>query len=122
MAMNKAEKEQVEQLKFQLALRWTQPVLKDVPIPKAGLSTGYMFAGARGDYARVDVACSSVVHHGFGYSDKTTSQQPMELYSSRLLALKALRHESEKYCASILRRIDKQIEDEGSKVAMEEQK
>ena len=117
MAMNKAEKEIVEQLKLQLSLRWTQPVDKDVPVPTEPLklSKGFMFLGTQGDFSRVQVACSSSCSHSVGQNDKTISQRGIELFSTRILALKAMRHEVEKHCAYLLRRVDKQIEEETAK-------
>ena len=112
MAMNKAEKALVEELKTQAALRWTTPVSPDVPPPDGeGLRKGFLFNEYLGG-PRVDKACSSSVHHSFGIDDKTTSQGSRHLYSTRLRALRALRYEVEKQCAKMLRQIDAQVEAE----------
>ena len=115
MAMNKAEKALVEELRVQVALRWTAPVIPDVPPPSGDavqrLSKGFLFCGETSSMGgAVDKACSSSVHHSIGRDDQTTSQHSRHLYSTRLLALRALRYATEKYCAGLLRRIDAQIE------------
>ena len=40
MAMTKAEQKQFEELKIRLALRYHEPVEKDVQIPKEGIVNG----------------------------------------------------------------------------------
>ena len=120
--MNKKEQAAMDELRKQLllakALRWTSKVNPDVPIPNGSygqiLSKGWLYNAYLGG-PRVDVACTNSVHHAFGDNTKTTSQNPRELYSTKVLALKALRHEIEKQCASILAGIDLQIEQEESK-------
>jgi hypothetical protein len=112
MAMTKKERAEfdkaLDDARLLGALRWTSPVSPDVPPPEYGapnrLSTGWALCGPM-----VEVACSSSVFHGIGRTDKTTSQQPRWLYSSKLLALKALRHELERRSAMELAAIDKQI-------------
>jgi len=112
--MNKKEMAMVEELKTKLALRWTDDVAPDVMPPDsyAKLSIGYLPSGVLSDFPRVVPACSSFIHHGIGQHDKTTSQQPIKLYSTREMALHAMRHQVENHCAKILRRIDRMIEDE----------
>jgi len=110
--VNKKEQERFEELLTRAALRSTSPTLPDVDVPNDGLSTGFLYAGENSVDPRVDVACSSSVHHAFGRNDKTTSQRPRRLYSTRLLALKGLRYAVEQRCAAILRGIDRQIEEE----------
>ena len=115
MAMNKAEKELVDSLKLQLALRRTTPVNPDVPIPESStsaLSLGWLPLASMSDSARVESACSSVVSHGVGSWIKTSSQGPRALYSTKMLALKALRYQVEGYCAKLLRRVDVMLEQE----------
>lgn len=115
MSMTKKEQQEVQDLKRRLsvlaALRWTDEVLEDVPIPQYNepLSVGYLTGFAGSDRPSVDVACSSSISHARGRTDKTTSQQPLRLYSTRLLALKALRHEMELYFAEKLASVDIQI-------------
>ena len=112
MAMTKKEQEEVRELKRRLstlaALRWTEEVLPDVPIPAWSaddkLSVGYLPC-----YSRVEKACSSSLHHAIGRQDKTTSQQARSLYSTKLLALKALRYEKELRFAGELADLDIQI-------------
>jgi hypothetical protein len=90
------------------ALRWTTDVRPDVPVPKGNeMTTGWLPV-----YSRVDVACSNTVNHAVGRTDKTTTQQPRQLYSTKLLALRALRHEMEHRFAEQLANVDKQIADE----------
>ena len=62
--------------------------MPDVPIPKGSeLSTGWMFNAYT---RRVEVACSSCVFHAVGRNDKTNTQRPMRLYSTKKKALLAL--------------------------------
>lgn len=120
--MNKKETAAFEQLQQELrlakALRFTEPVSADVPPPSSNergsrLTVGYDYAGAAGTAGgRVEVACSSSNCHALGRTDKTTSQGSRALYSTKLLALRALRNEIEQGCAARLAAIDKQIEHE----------
>ena len=50
------------------------------------------------------------MYHSIGRDDKTTTQQPLSLYSTKLLALRGLRNAIEKDCMSRLRRVDQLIE------------
>jgi hypothetical protein len=114
MAMSKKERAEfdalLDELRLVAALRWTEPVAPDVPTPKGNeLSRGYLPIGVMSDSARVTEACSSSVNHGLDHQ-KTSTQQPRALYSTRLLALKALRHQIEIDCAQRLARVDRQIE------------
>ena len=119
MTMTKAEKEMIEHYKYLMSLRWTDPVKPDVPIPEGSgeLSKGFYPIASQSDSARVDIACSSSVFHAIGSNTKTNSQRAMPLYSTRMLALRALRHQVENYCAKLLRRVDVQIEAEQSKLS-----
>lgn len=113
MTMTKKEREQLERALTASALRATSKVLPDVQPPAgSGMSVGWLYSGEAGDYPGVDVACSSSVFHGRGCTDRTTTQGRRALYSTKLLALKALRHEVELDCARRLRRIDIMIEEE----------
>ena|ERR1051325_639452 len=113
--LTKAERERQEreanEARFRAALRWTEPAPgPDVAPPERGeLSTGYLFNAHTN---RVDVACSSSVSHAFGQTDRTTTQGPRYLYSTRLPALRALRNAVERECAGRLAEIDRQIEQE----------
>lgn len=115
MAMTKKERAEIDALVKKLrisgALRWTEEVKPDVPIPKGwqGLSKGWL---PRAWDGTAEPACSSAVHHARGQNDKTTSQGAKELYSTRLLALKAARHQVEMEAAEKLAQIDERIEAE----------
>lgn len=93
------------------ALRWTEPVQPDVPIPgfDDGMSKGFLFNTPS---RRVVPAYSTRSYHSFGRNDRTDTQNPCALYSTRLLALKAMRHEAENKFAAELLSIDKMIEAE----------
>jgi hypothetical protein len=114
--MTKKEQRQVDEtiagLKLQVALRWTEPVAPDVPPPdgSSALTVGWLTC-----YNRVEPACSSCVHHGSGTTTRTTTQGARTLFSTRLRALKALRHEMELRFAAELRQLDAQIETEQAK-------
>lgn len=111
MAMNKKERAEFEEMRQEVrisrAFRFTDPVKPDVPPPDkwGALSTGYLCGGSR-----VDVACSGTMSHAFGQTDKTTSQNARTLFSTKKLALKALRHVMERRFAKELAEIDRQIE------------
>ena len=114
--MNKKEKKALEEALTAAALRTTSDVYPDVPPPSSGgLSKGYAVVASTSDSARVELACSSSVNHATGRQDKTTTQGPRHLYSTKELALKALRREVERHCAQRLRRIDIMIEEERQK-------
>lgn len=120
MAMTKAERNRLVELEEELrrakAWRRTEPVEPDVPIPGYDgprLSKGWLYnahLGSYGSTAIVERACSSTVSHAFGQDDKTTTQQPRRLYSTKLLALKAARYDLEQQMEKILAETDRQIE------------
>jgi len=123
MAMNKKEQAAFEALQRELlmakAFRFTEPVKRDVVPPSSmGLNKGWDYNSYIGGHGgpRVDVACTSAVHHAFGNNTKTDTQQPRYLYSTKLLALRALRYDVEKQVANILADIDEQIEQEKAAV------
>ena len=110
MAMSKKEQETVRELKRKLsvlaALRWTDAVHPDIPIPDFQTITKGWMTG----YERADKAMSSSISHKRGdWEDRSWSQQPRALYSTELLALKALRHEMEEQFAEKLASVDLQI-------------
>jgi hypothetical protein len=115
---DRLEKERTEQAArheamLRPALAWTESVGgPDVEIPEHWnhLSTGFLFNTYNG--GTVEVACSGPVNHARGRTDKTTTQGARKLYSTRLLALKALRNALEREYAEGLLSIDKQIEKE----------
>lgn len=102
-------------LRIAKALRWTERVPPDVPVPQGHgeLSKGYLpnshYDNGRG---RVEKACSSYGSHSKGQDDLATSKGARLLYSSRLLALRAMRHEMELRFARMLADVDERIEKE----------
>jgi len=118
MAMNKKEKAYVESLEKQLSFRLTEKVYPDVPIPGYGeleineVISGFLFNSYN---QRVEESCSSSMSHARGRSDKTTTQNPVEQYSSKLLALKAMRFEIERDCIKELYEVDQLIKKEQEK-------
>jgi hypothetical protein len=104
-----------EPLLLRLALRWTEPVKPDVPPPdysaRDNLSKGWAVAGS-GHYGRVEKACSSSIYHAVGNCEKTTTQGSRSLFSSRLLALRAMRNQAELEYARSLLEWDAKIESE----------
>jgi hypothetical protein len=115
MTMTKKEREELESLRRQLlvakAFRFTERVLPDVLIPTGFgvLSKGFLYS-AHLMALRFVPACSSSVGHNFGSSDETNSRNGRALYSTELLALRALRNDAEQQCANWLADIDKAIE------------
>jgi hypothetical protein len=102
--MNKKEAAYVCSLRNELermrALRWTKPVEPDVnpPVQQGVTYTGWIYCGDR-----VEPASSTSLVHSCG---GITMKGARALYSTQLLALKALRHATELECAEKLRRID----------------
>lgn len=110
MGMTKKEQALVEELKMKMALRWTEKVEPDIPPPKTydeELSKGFIFNAYAGTVSR---GCSSNIYHSVHSDKETNSHDSIWLYSSRKLALRAMRHEMELQYARKLREIDKQIE------------
>lgn len=115
MVMTKRERQHLEQLERRLrvmgALRWTWPVTKDVPVPRSGATSGWTFNSFT---AKVQPAWSHPSSHGVGSPHRmpgvSGSQGGMGLYSSRLLALRALRYSVECAAAEQLADIDVMIE------------
>jgi hypothetical protein len=117
--MNKKEQSYVEWLEINLrlakALSWTQPVAPDIAKPEnfREASIGFTFnphtntvSPATSESNRHYVGSHAIPRNG------TASQQGIALYSTKLRALQALRHEVEKMVAARLAAIDKQIEHE----------
>jgi hypothetical protein len=115
MAMNKKEQAmvealKVEALKVEAAFKRTSEILPDVPPPEScsdELTKGFLFNAY---CIEVRTACSSATGHSHGRNDRTSSQRARSLYSTRLLALKAMRFEVEKRIMTELRKVDRQIE------------
>lgn len=112
MALNKKEQAEFAEMKKALAeakaLRFSEIVQKDVPPPNGhdALTTGWDF----NLYSkRVIPCCSSQIGHGYGRTDKTDSQNSRALFSTKTLALKALRNAYEAKAAEDLAMIDAMI-------------
>ena len=123
MAMTQKERAAVdaerEALLTRLALRFTEPVLPDVPRPDSGQkrTKGFLYRGSLSSVSNVEAtpACSSSVFHSSRSNTETDSQGGRALYSTRLRALKALRNELEIQAANRLRYLDTIIEAETNK-------
>ena len=115
MGMNKREQAEMDSLKQQLreakALRFTEDCPPDVLPPRSEdverLRSGWWF-NAYG--CTVDQGCTSQSFHSLRSTDKTDSQRPKSLYSSRLLALRGLRRAKEIEFSQTLAKIDELIE------------
>lgn len=111
MAMNKREQAHFEALQTKLqvayALHWTSEVKPDVPPPiGVGFTAGWLF----NSYSKtVTPACSTSVSHGTGEDPRPTTQGARSLYSTKVRALRALRHAMEQQYAEALASIDAQI-------------
>lgn len=116
MAMTKKEKEYVAQLEEQvgiaMALRHTERVDPDIPVP--ALSSGIHTQGWTAGYDSVRESWSESTRHGEGRRASTppgsASQKGIPLYSTKLLALKAVRYKMEQRFANQLWLIDQQIQ------------
>ena len=107
--MNKKEKLELSETQHELelhrAFRLTEPVERDLMPPSGSeeLSKGWTFNAYSG---RVGKHCSSGVHNGAGW-DKTSSQNSMELFSTKELAVKALRYAVERKVMKELLAVDR---------------
>lgn len=111
--MTKKEKAELEALKLAASFYRTEAVEPDVEPPELlsdGLKTGFLCVGAKSEWARIKMACTSSIGHSSGNNDKTTSQGSRRLFSTRLRALKALRNEVENECMKRLRAVDRMVE------------
>ena len=129
MAMNKAERAAFElthsELAIARALRWSryEPLEPDQPKPPPnGLGAYIEGWGTYAYVKRVKQQWSQSISHGDGPYQKedrhrSASQGGRALYSTKLLALQALRYEVERSAAKDLADIDAQIkaEQEGDK-------
>lgn len=127
MGMNKKEQAAFADLEYRLrlakALRFTEPIERDVQPPACTdhdekLRKGWDYNAYIGGFSgpKVEKACTSSIYHGFGDDTKTTTQRPKPLFSTRLLALRALRNNVETQVAEILAKIDEQIEEEKASI------
>ena len=109
MGMNKKELAEMESLRVELlrakSFRLTDKVERDLPPPpfsRDGLTKGW-------DYNAHSLAankhCSSSMYNGSGW-EKTTSQQPRSLFSTELLALRAMRYHVEQEAMTRLAAVD----------------
>ena len=124
MAMTKKERaamdNAINKLAIVAALRWTDPVDKDLPHPtweNHGADISGWDYRSHGDYPMAYEAWSEMCAHGDGPKRTSRicgSQNGVDLYSTKLLALKACRHEVEKEAARKLAKIDRMIEEEKS--------
>lgn len=119
MAMTKAERLRVEALEQELALerafRLGTPVPPDVPIPSGGEEkTGYtinLFAKAIYPTRTGAVSHTRGISYGYEFprGDDLRSQRGVPLYSTRVLALRALRYGVALEAAKHLLAIDEAI-------------
>ena len=117
--MTKKEQAEVAAMKAQLqlfaALRWTEEVKPDVPIPTDSEITRGWVPGYRDAIQAISTALchyrGSDAHEG-KIAAYSWSRDPWALYSTRLLALRALRHDMELLFAKDLAAIDRLIERE----------
>jgi hypothetical protein len=115
MAMTKKEqaemKAAIDRADTLAALRWTNPVPRDVGIPETGYSQGWDYnAWTR----EVRIYWRSSVSHGTGPAPevgrhRSAIQKPLRMYSTEALALAAMRHEIELKTAADLLKIDRLI-------------
>ena len=113
MSMNKKELAQMDELRRELriarAWKLTEPVETDLQPPNFGgpLVKGFLF----NSYSmQVEKACTDYVHHSWGRDDKTDSQGTYSLFSTPLLALRAMRYQIERECIAKLAQVDEMIE------------
>jgi hypothetical protein len=112
MAMTKKEQAEREALLNEIARlkawRLTEPVKRDVPPPLTSEAGSRLTKGW--DYnaysSCVYKACSSCISHGKGW-ERTLSQHPIALFSTRERAYAALRYAVEQECIARLAEIDK---------------
>ena len=113
MPMNKRERESYELMQLEVTLHKAMFVSDliepDVPPPLDGepMTTGWTY---NEHSIRILPACSSSVGHGLDQTDKTTSQRPLALYSTRALAYQALRGVLSRRYALHLLQLDRRIE------------
>lgn len=108
--MNKREQAEHEALKTRLALRFTDgEFAPDIPPPPAfgDVTRGYTLSL---HYREAVPACSSHSTHGLGKETESIRRGGLALYSSEVLALRALRQQLEAQFAGQLREVDKKIE------------
>lgn len=114
MAMNKKEQAALEQALTLAALRATSGSEPDVMPPSSFSehSVGFSYCGESSYSPRVESAWSTSISHGTGDPKRNGSQNARRLFSTKLLALQALRRAVELECCRRLRSIDRMIEEE----------
>lgn len=115
--MTKAEKSMMDatmkDLAMEKAMRRSRSVGRDLPPPSnSGVAEGWDFNDC--GKGRVEKSCSSSIYHCFGYwksehPNSGWSQGARSLYSTEVLANKALRHAMAEQFAETLARIDARI-------------
>lgn len=111
MSMTKKERAAFDSLVRQLAearaFRFTDDVPRDLAPPSKynELSRGWDF---HLHSATVGKACSSSIYHGRSW-EKTTTQNPLTMFSTEMLATRALRREMEQDFARKLAAVDLRI-------------
>lgn len=112
--MTKKEKAELEHAKTVAALRWTGPVDRDVPITSdyRAPSEGWDYNAYNRETYRV--SSTTVSHRRIDCSSGFGSQGGRALFSTRALALRAMRHDIETECAKKLRYVDQMIESDGN--------
>lgn len=110
---------EIERLKTDAALRWTDPVEPDLAVPKTGFTQGwsinvYTFIQGRHIGDCVHEAWSESTRNGWGkrFAEgqlQSAAQGGTRLYSTRIRAMKALRHAAEQKTAERLRQLDSLI-------------
>lgn len=118
--MNKKEQAYVaeleQRLRIQGALRWTEKVHHDLPVPGYGEKTSGFYANTYNGEVRP--AWSEMNAHATGYKSReemgrsSASQRGIPLYSTRLRALRGLRNALELEAAQRLAAVDVLIEKE----------
>lgn len=111
MAMNKKEQKLVEDLQIIAALKWTDDVVKDIPVPYSSstLVVGYTYD----QYSKtVSGSCSTSSSHSIHSVSETSSQGGIQMFSTKAKAFKAMRHAVCVKVAQELRYIDKLIEED----------
>lgn len=115
MAMNKAEKAELEEARRQAAFRRTMPVQRDVlpPPTTPDYAEGWDF---NTHSKTVWLGWTTCISHGTGPAPVgkrhySGSQGARSMFSTKELALRALRYALEEAAASDLRKIDAQIEE-----------
>lgn len=118
--MNKKERAEyqaaIDRCETLAALRWTDPVERDVPAPTPDSASGTYSEGW--DYNAhsklVWLGWSGPVSHGDGPAPsgglyRSGRQNSRSLFSTKALALKAMRNEIERMAAENLREVDRRI-------------